>query len=581
MKKNVLFLVCAVLFSVAGAFAQKVVADGTWGNLTWSLTDDGVLTVSGTGDVEDVEEYGAPWSNYRSDIRSVVMGNGVTSIGGGAFEGCNNLTAVNMPGVTTIRSETFWNCSSLATVTMPSVIIVETRAFEESLWYDNLPDGPVYIGKTLYGYKGEMPANTVIDVPEGIVRVLSLSDKNLVAINLPSTLTTFDNFRECSGLKSITIPENVTTILGYRAFEGCTSLQTVNFNAINLINIVPSPLFEFGANESITTLNIGSKVTNIPAQAFLNCYNISNPVTMPSVTNIGTMAFDLCSKIPSVDMPNVITIGEYAFRECAGITSLTIPESVTGIDEGAFSYCSSLDTVKVFWESPLTLEEYTGSFLSSNVFYEIKPSCVLSVPKGTKAAYQSAPVWKAFNQIVERATILEDHITVEINQHSVTITWQPIADAFGYIITVYSDPELTNVICTIRIDANGIFVSIRSSGVGDYSYTIDELLGGTNYYYKLSATDENDQPFDEITGSFITLESSGVEEAAVHNLVVYGKDRSIVVENAENQPIKIVDITGKMVVNKAGDSTIEQFFVPNQGIYLVIVGNKAQKVLVP
>ena len=112
---------------------------GTCGdNLTWTL-QDGVLNISGTGDMEDYLSHRfdgkytttAPWREYYDTIKSVVIEAGVTSIGGGAFEDCSSLASVTIPdSVTSIESSVFRNCSSLASVTIPdSVTSIGSSAF--------------------------------------------------------------------------------------------------------------------------------------------------------------------------------------------------------------------------------------------------------------------------------------------------------------------------------------------------------------------------------------------------------------------------------------------------------------------
>lgn len=107
-----------------------VIASGGCGeNLTWVLTGDGTLTISGSGEMENYSgEYQngeyfrttTPWSGYREQVTAVVVESGVTSIGQCAFGGCSNLTGVTIPeGVTSIGNAAFRGCSSLKHVCVP------------------------------------------------------------------------------------------------------------------------------------------------------------------------------------------------------------------------------------------------------------------------------------------------------------------------------------------------------------------------------------------------------------------------------------------------------------------------------
>ena len=96
---------------------------GTCGpNLKWHLTDSGVLTISGKGEMYDYT-YGnsAPWR--YSGVKRITIGDSVTSIGNSAFRGCISLTSVTIPNsVTTIGNSAFSGCSSLTSVTIPNSV---------------------------------------------------------------------------------------------------------------------------------------------------------------------------------------------------------------------------------------------------------------------------------------------------------------------------------------------------------------------------------------------------------------------------------------------------------------------------
>ena len=127
-------------------------------------------------------------------------------------------------------------------------------------------------------------------------------------------------FRNCSGLKSITIPNSVTRI-GSSAFWNCSGL---------------------------TSVTIGNSVTSIGESAFYRCSGLTS-ITIPnSVTSIGNDAFWACSGLTSVTIPNSVTsIGISAFAYCSGLTSVTIPNSVTSIGHNAFEGCSGLKSVTI------------------------------------------------------------------------------------------------------------------------------------------------------------------------------------------------------------------------------------------
>lgn len=101
---------------------NEEIASGSCGEaLTWSLSTAGDLTVSGTGDMADFAATGAPWAEYRDQIKLVILGQGVTSIGSSAFQDCKNLETVSLPGsLTALGKAAFLRCGKLTNITLPA-----------------------------------------------------------------------------------------------------------------------------------------------------------------------------------------------------------------------------------------------------------------------------------------------------------------------------------------------------------------------------------------------------------------------------------------------------------------------------
>ena len=207
-----------------------------------------------------------------SGLTSVTIPNSVTHINYGAFCGCSGLTSINIPNsVTSIGQGAFDECYSLASITIPnSVTHIGGNAFHHTAWFDNQPDGLVYVGLVAYTYKGTKPAETSITIAEGTLGIADIA------------------FWGCENLSSITIPNSVTSI-GISAFyetawfdnqpDGLVYAGLVAYGykgtmpAGTNISIAEGTLGIAGgafSDPGLTSIVIPSTVTSIGCEAFLN-----------------------------------------------------------------------------------------------------------------------------------------------------------------------------------------------------------------------------------------------------------------------------------------------------------------------
>jgi hypothetical protein len=434
--------------------ATALAQSGTCGeNLTWTLSsDEKTLTISGTGAMEDYSEP-SPWFSYRSSITTVVIGNGVTSIGDEAFYRCSGLSSITIPNsVTSIGDFAFYNCSSLTSITIPNnVTSVGGDAFSGTDWLNKQPDGCIYAGKVLYRYKGEMPSGTTINIEEGILRIGE------------------DAFYDCSGLSSITIPNSVISI-GDQAFYRCSGLSSITIP--NSVISIGDEAFSYC--NALTSITIPNRVTSIGDNAFYQCSGLAS-IQVESGNEYflseGGVLFNkdktilICYPAGKTEAPytipnSVTSIGDYAFYACSGLTSITIPVSVTSIGDRAFSGCDSLSSVINLNPTPQSITNYV-------FFYVDLDSVTLYVPAEAKAAYQNADVWKDFGTITD---YVPSAITAPAAASAIGIYPNPVSE--GFRISGITAPA--QVIVT---DVNGKTVLRKTVG-DDESIAVGHLPRG-------------------------------------------------------------------------------------------------------
>ena len=431
----------ATVFAVEKA-EDGVIASGTCGqdsapeSVTWELTEDGTLTISGNGDMKNYSDYSntAPWKSNNNKIKQVIIKQSVTSVGKCAFkqctsltkvvlpEGlksigeyafsdCNNLVEVNLPDtVETIGLQAFCNCN-LSTITIPaSVTEMSTEVFAycrslsevifqpgttriwdyefcgcSSLTEITIPETVTTIGSGAFTSTGL----TSVVIPNGVTNLGSdafSSCKNLNSVTLPATLTEVPDslFSDCSSLTNVTMPNGITAI-GSRAFNYCTGLSKINLP--DSVTEIKSSAFSM--TKSLTSVHFPAGLQTIGDNAFN--YSAITSVTLQNVTTIGKNAFSSCSSLEKVVLPEntLTTIGEEAFSYCSKLASIQLPDSITTIGASAFYYANSLKNINI----PAGLTEIaTRTFYGAGLTEIEIPANIKTI--GTEAFAYNQSLWK-------------------------------------------------------------------------------------------------------------------------------------------------------------------------------------------
>ena len=331
---------------------------GTCGpNLKWLLTDNGVLTISGKGEMYDYSYYNgerAPWDSEK--VKQIIIGDGVTTIGRCAFIYCSTPTSVTIPNsVTTIGIGAFYFCSALTSVTIPnSITEIGGSAFEgcsalTSVTIGNSVTTIGYNAFTNYNAKIIWLTNTP---PAGYRNVKG--GIHYVANNLYTDLF---NKKVYPYLSSIFEVNGVKYVPVSRSERTCDALECiytgdpyevkinkkVNYKGIDMTvgAINPYTAYEC-ANIKKAYIDINGSIGD---KAFSHCANLS-AVDIAKVEDIGDDAFSNCTNLVSVDIKAANYIGQSAFSNCTNLVSVDI-KAANYIGESAFSYCSSLKTLSL------------------------------------------------------------------------------------------------------------------------------------------------------------------------------------------------------------------------------------------
>lgn len=410
-----LFLVAALMIMClpmpGRASVATTVASGTCGtNATWMLDSDGTLTISGSGAMDDYGN-GEPWEEYESNIKKVIIDEGITYIGARAFFLYSALESVMIAdSVTEIGNYSFSACENLSDVVMGKGLVkIGSGAFEETaITKIELGNTLVNIGPWAFNLCKQLQSVTIPDSVTTIGQAAFMNCKKIESITIPDNVTEMGEsaFQNCSALQSVTLGSGLTW-LEMDVFASCTSLKTIHIPG-NISDIYSGA---FSGCEKLTTVDLGNGVRNVDASAFSGC-DISTITIPASLTDLDDGTFQvkdafyvdsentaymsdsngvlytadrtILKSVPTnysgtFVCPNTVTeIAGYAFHGCEKVTAVTIPDAVTRVGNGAFSGCSALKCLVL----PASLQN-----LNSYVFEDCSALTDLVIKENVKKIY--------------------------------------------------------------------------------------------------------------------------------------------------------------------------------------------------
>ena len=397
-----------ITWTVNQSDAPTIIDSGTCGdNLLWVLSDDGILTISGSGEMYSYYTS-SPWNNYIPYISTVIIDNGVQNIGDGAFNNCtymkeisisesvqnigywafkkcNSLENIIIPeGVVGIHFNAFEECNNLKSIILPSSLEnIDENAFfrcqsleqiivnENNKYYSSV-DGVLFdkMITTLIRYPNGKKEATYF-VPSSINCIAPGSFESCTLLNniiFPDTLTQIGYwaFSDCTGLTSVSIPSGIS-VLEEGAFCRCSSLKDIYFSD----NLVSIEGWVFSECLSLTNIILPEGLKFIGWSTFADSVNLSSVFIPSSVSFIDSAAFWGCSSLEYIVLPSQVMSIEYCtFYECSSLRSITIPSNITNIGDSAFNGCNSLAEI-VFEGNAPTFSDTAFSGVTANAYYSV------------------------------------------------------------------------------------------------------------------------------------------------------------------------------------------------------------------
>ena len=328
--------------------------------------------------------------NKQSNLTSVVLPNGLTSIGDRAFAG-TSLTQVTIPAsVTDIGSEAFNDAKKLASVTFNEGLkTIGDSAFDGCSLLNTvaLPNSLTKLGKSAFLYAGRDAATAdgtltigggLTEIPE---RAFMGMSKTGGAVAIPSGIVSIGTYAFYNtGFSSVSIPDGVTTI-GASAFASTKQLKAVT---------LPGSVSTLGNNvfqsSGIASATLNGTFTKIPESTFSGCDALTEITWQKTITEIGEKAFQSADALDEIDLTGIVHIGAYAFNPDSsnvsnGVSKVTFWEGLLTIGDFAFA------------DAPITGELVLPSTLTtigSQAFKGCKKITKVNIPGSVETFSSSA-----------------------------------------------------------------------------------------------------------------------------------------------------------------------------------------------
>ena len=496
-------------------------------NLTWSITGDGTLVITGTGAMDDFgNDARAPWEDLEDDIKALRVEEGVTGIGECAFYGCGKLESVSLPSsLTEIRYSAFEYCSRLTSLVLPAKLeTIGSRAFANCYGVESvfIPKSVTSIGR--YAFDGCIPTTVTIEDLDSwcaiefggicanpissITETLYLNGSNtpVTEITVPASVSDYA-FQYCKVLKKVNIPAGAK--IGADAFSGCTNAELYYGGTLEQW---PETGYtsDIPVNFSDGTRVLGCGVTD-PAGGHDNIRWVVSESGELRLSGEGELFLDdwgyengspwfrMTDRITSVVVePGVTSLCAHTFCHLEHVTAIVIGPDVKTIAGGAFDQ-EGMSAAVIFQGCPAQIgpDNFTGQTLwayyrpsdgwksaqlgryqATNLFWI--PYTDQDAKYGSAAAVESDKILCAYD--AKRNTICASIPDPDNTPRSGTY-------AFRYVVTLddAAQTRLPSKTFKIKVESTVPTVKLRSGtlklntqqGAGAYDQTAVTVTGNT------------------------------------------------------------------------------------------------------
>lgn len=600
-------------------------------NAKWKL-ENGTLYIYGSGAMDNYSLESRPeWNVYRADIKSVVIENGITSIGDmsfyecyemekvdiadsvsdigeWAFSYCRSLESVAIPEkVTVLRLAVFAQCNKLTNISYKNVTRIEIFAFEgigaqkvtigkkvkelnprafvlSSIKEYRVEDGnPIYSSKdgVIYMNNGKTLAlfpvycNTKsYSIPRGVEKIgdsAFYDSDNIQELIIPDTVKSIGEYSfDCmNSLKTVSLPDSVITV-GEGAFYSCSGLESVKIG--NGLKKISDAMFKDCSR--LKSIDLGLGVEELGIEAFSLCTSLKNVTLSNNVRKIDFKCFWECSNLSEVNLnENLELICSYAFYGCKALKTIQIPNGTSHIQENAFSNETKIQinnpNLKPFGNNGYRFIEYVS--ITGERKYDMSYEVLRLVNKERKK--ESLPELKMDESLLEASMKRASEINVcyshtrSDGSSCFSINDRMMAE------NIAQGQTSARQVMRSWMDSEGhrrniLLKSAKTIGIGCYKHN------GTYSWVQCFGTDEIDKEFDKPENKIVTEDIALATEAFNE----YGNTESI------SEDTKWYKYKFKVVLNKKAirpkEKTVAKLIVINAGnssVKVVVNANSITK----